>query len=58
VQGQRVSFCAWRESPHKTITYYARVVGTGAYTAEPVVMQSLRAPESLGLTVPLAVVIE
>lgn len=40
----------WRGSTVKTIVYYARVIGTGTYTAEPVVMQSQQAQESIGIT--------
>jgi hypothetical protein len=50
VEGQRVSFCVSRRFTTKTITYYARVIGTGIYTAEPVVMQSQQAQESIGVT--------
>lgn len=50
VEGQRVSFCVWKGDTNRAITYYARVVDTGDYTAEPAVMQSQKAPESIGLT--------
>lgn len=49
VEGQRVSFCVGRDSTRTSISYYARVVTTGAYTAEPVVIQSQRAPESIAI---------
>ena len=50
VEGQRVSFCVYRDLNVKTIVYYARVIGTGTYTAEPAVMQSQQAQESIGVT--------
>jgi hypothetical protein len=58
VEGQRVSFCVGRGSTVKTIDYYARVIGTGVYTAEPVVMQSQQAQESIGVTDALEVSIQ
>jgi hypothetical protein len=50
VEGQRVSFCAFKGGQARPIVYYARVVSAGSYLAEPAVVQSLRAPESIALT--------
>jgi hypothetical protein len=50
VEGQRVSFCVYRGLQVVSIRYYARVIATGTYTAEPVVMQSQRAQESIAVT--------
>jgi hypothetical protein len=57
VEGQRVSFCAWKEWP-RSIVYYARVSGKGDFAAEPAVIQSQRAPESMAITGALEVEIE
>ena len=53
VAGQRVSFCAYR--PGATITYYARVVAPGSYTAEPATVQDLGAPEAVSFSAPTTV---
>jgi hypothetical protein len=45
-----VSFCVYRGLQVVSIRYYARVIATGTYTAEPVVMQSQRAQESIAVT--------
>jgi hypothetical protein len=50
IEGQRVSFCVYRDAPQRTLGYYARVIGKGTYTAEPAVIQSQKAPESINLT--------
>jgi hypothetical protein len=50
IEGQRVSFCVYRDAPQRTLGYYARVIGKGTYTAEPAVIQSQQAPESINLT--------
>ncbi len=50
VDGQRVSFCAFRQGRQKPIVYYARVIGKGEYTAEPAVIQSQQTPESINFT--------
>jgi len=50
IEGQRVSFCVSRDEPNRPIVYYARVAGTGSYTAEPAVIQSQRANESMNVT--------
>jgi hypothetical protein len=57
VDGQRVSFCVTKDGPPSPITYYARVVGPGDFTAEPALLQSSRAPESLTVTEPLGVTV-
>ncbi len=49
IEGQRVSYCVYKDS-RKVIIYHARVIGTGDYTAEPAIIQSQRAPESLAVT--------
>jgi hypothetical protein len=57
IEGQRVGFCAWkdRDSPHKTIIYYARVVSAGEYIAEPATIQSMKSAESFNLSAPYTV---
>jgi hypothetical protein len=55
VEGQRVSFCAFKGGTARPIVYYARVVSPGSYAAEPAVIQALRAPESIALTPSVAV---
>jgi len=50
IEGQRVSFCVYREGKQLPLVYYARVIGKGAYTAEPAVIQSQQAAESINLT--------
>jgi uncharacterized protein YfaS (alpha-2-macroglobulin family) len=50
VDGQRVSFCVFRDGKQVPITYLARVVTKGVYTAEPVLLQSLEVPSSRALT--------
>jgi uncharacterized protein YfaS (alpha-2-macroglobulin family) len=50
VEGQRVSFCAYKQDPKPTIIYYARISGRGEFTAEPAIIQSQKAPESIGLS--------
>ncbi|MBI4730154.1 MAG: Ig-like domain-containing protein [Acidobacteria bacterium] len=50
IEGQRVSFCVSRSWRSRVVSYYARVVGLGDYTAEPVVMQSQKVPESMNAT--------
>ena len=50
VEGQRVSFCVYPGSSTHTILYYARVIGTGTYIAQPAIIQSQKAPESISLT--------
>jgi hypothetical protein len=50
VEGQRVSFCVYKPDPKPTIIYYARVTGRGEFTAEPAIIQSQKAPESINLS--------
>jgi alpha-2-macroglobulin len=50
VEGQRVSFCVSPGSTNHTILYYARVIGTGTYTAQPAIIQSQKSSESINLT--------
>ncbi len=50
IEGQRVSFCLYKDDEQEPIVYYARVAGTGTYTAEPAVIQSQKAPESINIT--------
>jgi hypothetical protein len=55
IEGQRVSFCVYRDDRQLPLVYYARVIGKGTYTAEPAVIQSQKAPESINLTASLPV---
>ncbi len=50
VEGQRVSFCVAKGEKYRPVVYYARVIGTGRYTAEPAFIQAEAAPESINLT--------
>ncbi|MCJ7510393.1 MAG: Ig-like domain-containing protein [Dehalococcoidia bacterium] len=50
IEGQRVSFCVYRYSKQLPLVYYARVIGKGTYSAEPAVIQSQQATESINLT--------
>jgi hypothetical protein len=50
IDGQRVSFCAFRESPPYPAVYWARVVTPGEYAVEPAIMQSQQSPESFAAT--------
>jgi len=45
IDGQRVSFCASKKG--RPIVYYARVIGKGAFLAEPALMQAVKAPDSI-----------
>jgi hypothetical protein len=49
IDGQRVSFCVFRDAT-KPVVYYARVLGKGDHAAEPALLQSPQAPESFGVT--------
>ena len=55
IEGQRVSFCAYRGGRQLPLVYYARVIGKGEYTAQSAVIQSQKAPESINITEPLPV---
>jgi hypothetical protein len=50
IEGQRVSFCVYRDGVQRALNYYARVIGKGTYVVEPAVIQSQKAPESINLT--------
>ncbi len=52
IEGQRVSFCVWKDATYQPIVYYARVVSTGEYTAEPAIIQSMKSAESVNLSNP------
>jgi hypothetical protein len=45
IDGQRVSWCAWRDDPIRDFEYVARVVSPGTYRWEPAIIQSVAAPE-------------
>lgn len=49
IEGQRVSFCVTKDATGP-ITYLARVTSPGSYRAEPVVLQAIRAPESIAFS--------
>jgi len=50
IDGQRVHFCAWNQERPYTAEYWARVVTTGSYTAEPATIQSQQSADSFNLT--------
>jgi hypothetical protein len=56
IEGQRVSFCVG-EKVRGAIVYYARVIGKGTYVAEPALIQSQRAQESVNIGTASRVVI-
>jgi hypothetical protein len=57
IDGQRVSYCVDKLRPDRTIIYYARVTGRGEFEAEPAIIQSQKAPESINLSASEKVVI-
>ena len=50
IEGQRVSFCVFDTPRREDPQYYARVVSTGEYTAEPAVIQSMKSADSINLS--------
>jgi hypothetical protein len=50
IEGQRVSFCTYKSDLRRSIIYYARVTGRGEFDAEPAIIQSQKAPESINLS--------
>jgi hypothetical protein len=50
INGQKVSFCVYKNSPQRPITYYARVVSKGEYKADQALIQSQKAFNSLNIT--------
>jgi hypothetical protein len=65
IEGQRVSFCVYEGRfgglpgiPPTTPSYWARVVTTGQYTAEPAVIQSMQSARSVNFSEPLEVTIQ
>jgi hypothetical protein len=52
-----VSYCVDKLRPDRTIIYYARVTGRGEFEAEPAIIQSQKAPESINLSASEKVVI-
>jgi len=52
LQGQRISFCVGKVAPefYQPVVYYARVAGKGVFVAEPAIIQSQKAPDSISLT--------
>ena len=57
IEGQRVSFCVYKSDRQPVIIYYARVTGRGEFEAEPAIIQSQKAPESINLSASDRVVI-
>lgn len=56
IVGQRVSFCAYPDQKRQAeISYFARVIGTGTFIAEPVVAASQRDPSRVAVSAPLEV---
>jgi len=58
VDGQRVSFCVSNDPQNRGASYWARVVSTGAYTAEPALIQSMQSAQSVNFTAPNQVIIQ
>lgn len=57
IDGQRVSFCVSKDPSNQGASYWARVVGTGEYIAEPAVIQSMQSAQSINFTAPNPVTI-
>jgi len=50
IDGQRVSFCVSDAPLNQGATYWARVVSTGEYTAEPALIQSMQSAQSINFS--------
>ena len=50
IDGQRVSFCVSDAPSSRGATYWARVVSTGEYTAEPALIQSMQSAQSINFS--------
>ncbi len=57
IEGRRVSFCAFRDGEQEPLTYYARVVGKGTYSAEQALIRSqlMAGPQMASLSPPAEV---
>jgi len=50
IDGQRVSFCVSDSPSNQSASYWARVVTTGEYTAEPALIQSMQSSQSINFS--------
>lgn len=50
IDGQRVSFCVSDDPTNRGASYWARVVTTGEYTAEPALIQSMQSAQSINFS--------
>lgn len=50
INGQKVSFCVYKNSPNTALNYYARVINTGEFKSESVLIQSLISPSIYNFT--------
>lgn len=50
IDGQRVSFCVSKDPSNQGASYWARVVTTGEYTAEPALIQSMQSAQSINFS--------
>jgi hypothetical protein len=50
IDGQRVSFCVSDAPSNRVATYWARVINTGEFTAEPALIQSMQSAQSLNFS--------
>jgi hypothetical protein len=50
IDGQRVSFCVSNSPSHQGASYWARVLTTGEYTAEPALIQSMQSAQSINFS--------
>ena len=57
IDGQRVSFCVSDAPSNRGASYWARVVTTGEYTAEPVLIQSMQSAQSINFSAAERVII-
>jgi hypothetical protein len=57
IDGQRVSFCVSNATSNQGASYWARVVTTGEYTAEPALIQSMQSSQSINFSVADRVII-
>lgn len=57
IDGQRVSFCAYRNQPYHPAAYFARVVTKGEYVADPATIQSQQSADSFNFAPPTKVIV-
>jgi len=58
INGQKVSFCVYKNNNSKVISYYARVISAGDFKAENALIQSQKAPSIFNLSSEGSVIIK